>query len=161
MRRCWPKFDRRGTVVFVHPTSPPHADTLALGRPRPMLEFIFDSTRSASDLIFTGMLLRHPNIAWLFTHCGGALPLVTGRMELFRRAFPAAHRGAGRVDPTAGVPALVRPGGRALPAPGARAGRGLRQGQAVVRQRLLLDPGGRRAGAARRHRRPPRAAGRS
>jgi hypothetical protein len=37
------ELDRRRTPVFVHPTSPPHADAVALGRPRPKLEFIFDT----------------------------------------------------------------------------------------------------------------------
>jgi predicted TIM-barrel fold metal-dependent hydrolase len=56
----WAELDRRRTVVFVHPTSPPNASAVSLGRPRPMLEFLFDSARAASDLVFTGTLLRHP-----------------------------------------------------------------------------------------------------
>jgi predicted TIM-barrel fold metal-dependent hydrolase len=44
------ELDRRRAVVFVHPTSPPNAEQIALGRPRPLLEFIFDSARAASDL---------------------------------------------------------------------------------------------------------------
>jgi predicted TIM-barrel fold metal-dependent hydrolase len=52
-----------------------------------MLEFIFDSARTASDLVFAGVLSRHPNIQWIFTHGGGALPLLAGRMELFRTVF--------------------------------------------------------------------------
>ena len=76
--------DERGTVVLLHPTSPPGAEQVALGRPRPMLEFIFDSARAVSELIFTGTLTRYPDIAWVFTHGGGALPLVAERMEHFR-----------------------------------------------------------------------------
>ena len=70
------ELNRRRAVVFVHPTSPPCAETTALGRPRPMLEFIFDTTRAVSHLVFTGMLLRYPDIEWVFTHGGGALPLL-------------------------------------------------------------------------------------
>jgi predicted TIM-barrel fold metal-dependent hydrolase len=83
----WRELDERGTVVFVHPTSPPCYEAVSLGRPRPMLEFIFDSARTASDLVFSGVLSRHPNIQWIFTHGGGALPLLAGRMELFRTVF--------------------------------------------------------------------------
>jgi predicted TIM-barrel fold metal-dependent hydrolase len=83
----WRELDERGTVVFVHPTSPPCYEAVSLGRPRPMLEFIFDSARTASDLVFAGVLSRHPNIQWIFTHGGGALPLLAGRMELFRTVF--------------------------------------------------------------------------
>ncbi len=81
------ELDRRGTPVFVHPTSPPHADVIALGRPRPMLEFLFDSARTVSDLVFTGALARHPHIQWVFTHGAGVLPLVAERMELFRQVL--------------------------------------------------------------------------
>ncbi len=56
------ELNRRRAVVFVHPTSPPHAEQLALGRPRPMLESLFDSARSVSDLVLSGALLRDPDI---------------------------------------------------------------------------------------------------
>ena len=67
----WAELDRRHAVVFVHPTSPPGYAAVSLRRPRPMLEFIFDSTRTISDLVFTGLLGRYPNIQWIFTHGAG------------------------------------------------------------------------------------------
>ncbi|MEU6478027.1 amidohydrolase family protein [Streptomyces sp. NPDC047017] len=99
----WEDLDRRGTVVFVHPTSPPHADDLALGRPRPMLEFLFETARTASDLLFRGVLARRPRIRWILTHGGGALPLLADRMELFR-----THFGEGPVDAPSAVEQLGR-----------------------------------------------------
>ncbi|MGW0940556.1 amidohydrolase family protein [Streptomyces sp. NPDC002666] len=99
----WADLDRRGAVVFVHPTSPPHADDLALGRPRPMLEFLFDTARTASDLLFRGVLTRHPRIRWVLTHGGGALPLVADRLELFR-----ALLGGGSADAPSAVEQLGR-----------------------------------------------------
>lgn len=83
------ELDRRRTPVFVHPTSPPHAEAVSLGRPRPMLEFLFDSARAVSDLVFAGVLARHPDIPWIFTHGAGVLPLVAERMELFRQLLPS------------------------------------------------------------------------
>lgn len=83
----WAELDRRSAVVFVHPTSPPGHEALALGRPRPMMEFVFDSARAVSDLAFTDVLSRYPRIRWIFTHGGGALPLLADRMELFRTLF--------------------------------------------------------------------------
>ncbi|WP_405699367.1 amidohydrolase [Streptomyces sp. NBC_01383] len=83
----WSELNRRGAVVFVHPTSPPCHEAVSLDRPRPMLEFIFDSTRTVSDLVVAGVLTRHPDIQWVFTHGGGALPLLADRMELFRTVF--------------------------------------------------------------------------
>jgi predicted TIM-barrel fold metal-dependent hydrolase len=83
----WTELDRRGAVVFVHPTSPPCYEAVSMGRPRPMLEFIFDSTRTVSDLVFAGVLGRYSRIQWVFTHGGGSLPLLADRMELFRTIF--------------------------------------------------------------------------
>jgi predicted TIM-barrel fold metal-dependent hydrolase len=61
-----------------------------------MLEFIFDSTRAVSDLVFTGTLTRYPDIRWIFTHGAGTLPLLADRMELFRTVFLGGKPG----DPT-------------------------------------------------------------
>jgi len=92
----WTELERRSAVVFVHPTSPPGYQAVALNRPRPMLEFIFDSTRTVSDLVFAGVLTRYPHIQWIFTHGGGTLPLLADRMELFRTLF----QGSDPEDPT-------------------------------------------------------------
>lgn len=83
----WRELDTRRAVVFVHPTSPPCQEAVSLGRPRPMMEFLFDSARAAADLLFTGALGRYPGIQWVFTHGGGTLPLLADRMELFRTVF--------------------------------------------------------------------------
>lgn len=66
----WEDLDRRGALVFVHPTSPPNADDVSLGRPRPMLEFLFDTARTAGDLLLRGVLTRYPRIRWVLTHGG-------------------------------------------------------------------------------------------
>lgn len=84
----WAELDRRSALVFVHPTSPPHADEVALGRPRPMIEFLFDTARAASDLLFNGVLTRYPAIRWVLTHGGGVLPLLADRMQLFTAMLP-------------------------------------------------------------------------
>ncbi|MFD4668878.1 amidohydrolase family protein [Lentzea sp. NPDC058450] len=94
----WRELDRRGAVVFVHPTSPCHAEAVSLGRPRPLMEFLFDSARAASDLVFAGVLTRYPAIRWVFTHGGGVLPLLAGRMELFRTAFFTPEPGVAPVE---------------------------------------------------------------
>jgi predicted TIM-barrel fold metal-dependent hydrolase len=115
------EFDRRSVTVFVHPVSPLNWQAVCLGRPRPMLEFIFDSARAASDLVLRGVLARYPNINWVFSHSGGALPVLAERIEGFRDLLMGAEAGpsvaaqlgelwydmAGTPFPNA-VPALVR-----------------------------------------------------
>lgn len=75
--------DRRGALVLVHPTSPPHVGSVALGHPAPMVEFLFDSARAAVDLVFADRIRRHPGIRWVFTHGGGVVPLLTDRVDTF------------------------------------------------------------------------------
>lgn len=77
------ELDRRAATVFVHPVSPPNWQPVSLGRPRPMLEYIFDSARAASDLLLAGALARYPGINWVFSHSGGALPVLVERLQLF------------------------------------------------------------------------------
>ena len=76
--------DARSAVVFVHPTSPPNAPAVTLGRPAPMIEFLFDTARTVVDLILLGVVDRFPNICWVFTHGGGVLPLLADRVDFFR-----------------------------------------------------------------------------
>ncbi len=76
--------DARSAVVFVHPTSPPNSGAVSLGRPAPMIEFLFDTARTVVDLLLLGVVDRFPNIRWVFTHGGGVLPLLADRVDFFR-----------------------------------------------------------------------------
>jgi 6-methylsalicylate decarboxylase len=87
----WDLMNKRRAVVFEHPTSPPNAEAIALGRPRPMLEFMFDTTRTVTDLIFAAVPERYPDIRFVIPHCGALLPLVADRVELFRGLLPGSH----------------------------------------------------------------------
>ncbi|WP_239154509.1 amidohydrolase family protein [Amycolatopsis sp. FDAARGOS 1241] len=69
-------------MVFLHPTTPDAAEHLALGYPRPMLEFMFDSTRAVTQLILSGALERHPSLRVIVPHAGAALPVLANRIEL-------------------------------------------------------------------------------
>jgi 6-methylsalicylate decarboxylase len=82
---------RRRATVLVHPTSPPCWQQTALGRPRPMIEFIFDTARAVTGLILAGTLTRHPGINIIVPHGGGALPLLADRIKAFLSASPSPH----------------------------------------------------------------------
>jgi len=49
------ELDRRGARLFIHPTSPACWEHTSLGRPRPMLEFFFDTTRAVVDWFSTAL----------------------------------------------------------------------------------------------------------
>lgn len=82
------ELDRRRARVFIHPTSPPCWERTSLGRPRPMLEFLFDTTRAVVDLVLSGTLARHPGIEFIIPHAGATLPMVADRINVFRALLP-------------------------------------------------------------------------
>ncbi|MCV7348093.1 amidohydrolase family protein [Mycolicibacterium rhodesiae] len=84
----WECLNARRSIVFVHPTSPPQAEVVALGRPRPIIEFMFETTRTITDLVFANVVGRYPDIKFLIPHCGAALPLLAARIEQFRSLWP-------------------------------------------------------------------------
>ena len=74
------ELDRRDSVVTLHPTSPPGWEQTAFGRPRPMIEFLFDTTRCVVDLALSGVLQRYPRIRWIVPHAGAVLPVLAHRV---------------------------------------------------------------------------------
>ena len=92
--RLDPVFDelnRRGAVVFIHPTSPICWQQSALGYPRPMIEFTFDSTRAVVNLIFSGTTARCPKVRFIVPHAGGTLPFLARRIGMFGRGASRRH----------------------------------------------------------------------
>jgi predicted TIM-barrel fold metal-dependent hydrolase len=72
--------DRRGAVVYLHPTSPCGLGPASLGMPGPVIEFPFDTVRAAVSLVYSGRLRHCPNIRLLLSHAGGALPMLASRI---------------------------------------------------------------------------------
>lgn len=76
------ELDRRSAVVFMHPTSPHCAACLALafGQPRPVVEFMFETTRAVANMLYHGTLDRFPNLRLIVTHAGAAVPVLADRI---------------------------------------------------------------------------------
>lgn len=83
----------RRARVFVHPAAPPNAQSVSLGYPIPLMEFLFDSARAATNLVLLDVVDRYPGIRWVFCHGGGVLPLVADRVDFFRRQFHVERLG--------------------------------------------------------------------
>jgi 6-methylsalicylate decarboxylase len=77
------ELDRRRARVLLHPTSPACWERTSLGRPRPMLEFLFDTTRAVVDLVLGGTVAAHPDLALIVPHAGAVLPMVADRIQAF------------------------------------------------------------------------------
>ena len=88
------ELDKRKTVVFIHPTTHPTSKELQLNIPEGFIEFPFDTSRAAFNLVWTGAAERYSNIRYIFSHAGGTVPFLAGRFSLldydhrFRKRAP-------------------------------------------------------------------------
>jgi 6-methylsalicylate decarboxylase len=71
----------RAAVVTIHPVSPCGWEQTSFGRPRPMVEFLFDTTRAVVNLALNSVLARYPDIRWVVPHAGAALPVMADRVS--------------------------------------------------------------------------------
>ena len=74
------ELNRRGCVVYVHPTMHPATARLIPGLMPQAIEFPFDTVRAITSLVLTGTLARFPNVKFIFAHGGGALPFLAARI---------------------------------------------------------------------------------
>jgi 6-methylsalicylate decarboxylase len=86
------ELDRRKAVVYVHPTDPVAGNPLGKEIPTFLMEVTFDTARAIFNLLYKGVLERYPNIRWIFSHAGGALPYLTWRISLGQFVLPDAGK---------------------------------------------------------------------
>jgi predicted TIM-barrel fold metal-dependent hydrolase len=87
--RFAPIFDelnRRKAVVYFHPVAANCCANLQPEVGPSLVEFAFDTTRAIVSLLANGTFVRCPDIEWIFSHGGGTLPMLAGRISAF------AHR---------------------------------------------------------------------
>jgi predicted TIM-barrel fold metal-dependent hydrolase len=78
--------NRRAVVAFVHPASPAYVPTLRLNIWAAYIEYPFETTRVAANLIYNGVMARYPNIKWILAHAGGTLPYLAVRLRLMEES---------------------------------------------------------------------------
>jgi predicted TIM-barrel fold metal-dependent hydrolase len=83
-----PRFDavfaelsRRNAVTYFHPTVPGCCQGITPDIPVATIEYTFDTTRAITNLLFTGSFARHTGVRWIFSHGGGTIPFLAGRID--------------------------------------------------------------------------------
>jgi len=84
-RPIFEELNRRKALVYFHPLVASCCGRLAVGTFPAVIEVPHDTTRSVANLLLSGSLARYRDIRWLFSHAGGTVPMLTGRMDAFFR----------------------------------------------------------------------------
>jgi aminocarboxymuconate-semialdehyde decarboxylase len=83
----WQKANELGAVIYIHPAHPHHVEGMEEFWLTALVGFLFDTTLAAAHLTFAGVPERYPNIRWVLTHMGGALPYLAERCDRGYEAF--------------------------------------------------------------------------
>jgi aminocarboxymuconate-semialdehyde decarboxylase len=87
----WEAVQGLDAVVFVHPVNPLGIDKLGQYHLRNLLGNPFDTTRSIADFVFSGLLEAYPRLKLCFSHAGGTIPYILGRLDQGYRVRPEAR----------------------------------------------------------------------
>ena len=82
------ELERRAAVVYVHPGSPGCCSQLMSYVPPFLTEFTQDTNRTITSLMFSGQLARSRAIRFIFSHAGGTIPMLAGRIAQLSTSVP-------------------------------------------------------------------------
>ncbi len=96
------ELNRRKAVVFVHPTAPNCCTELVPKVPEAWEEYDFDTERAFASMLVNGTLEKYPDVRYIFSHSGGTLPAMAGRLDHLFPAKAAGERAPQGVMPEVG-----------------------------------------------------------
>ncbi len=79
------ELNRRKAIVYVHPLAPQCCGNLMPNVPASFIEFPQDTNRAIMSLLVSATFTRTRDIRWIFSHAGGAVPLLAGRIASLAR----------------------------------------------------------------------------
>jgi predicted TIM-barrel fold metal-dependent hydrolase len=78
------ELNTRKAVAVLHPNKPGSVPCgVAEELPVPFMEFFFDTTRTAINLLMKGVLVRFPEIRFVIPHAGAFLPILVDRVNMY------------------------------------------------------------------------------
>ena len=79
------ELNRRKALVYFHPLAPFCCEGLVDGAHGSWIEYPLDTTRAIVSLLVNGAFRKYPDITFVFSHGGGALPMLAHRIEALSR----------------------------------------------------------------------------
>jgi aminocarboxymuconate-semialdehyde decarboxylase len=92
----WEAANELGAVVHIHPTNPVGVEAMLDYWLMPLVGFLMDTTLAAASLVFSGVAERFPNIKWVLSHLGGAIPYLAERLDRGYEAFADCRKNISR-----------------------------------------------------------------
>jgi predicted TIM-barrel fold metal-dependent hydrolase len=81
-KELFQELQRREAVVFVHPTASPDPAAHTMGLTDNLIDYPIDTTRTVAQLHYSGTFSRTPDVQYIFSHAGGAIPYLAGRFAI-------------------------------------------------------------------------------
>jgi predicted TIM-barrel fold metal-dependent hydrolase len=84
------ELNRRKAILYTHPTAANCCrNILTPDIPATVIEFGTDTTRTITDIVFSGTAARCPDLKFIFSHAGGSLPFLVERLTKLPIQNPA------------------------------------------------------------------------
>ena len=97
------ELNRRRAAVFVHPLQPACCSNVVAGVGDVVVEYATETSRTIASLLMNHTTITYPDIRFIFSHGGGAVPFLTFRFDRMVGADPELLR----AEPGGAVP-LIR-----------------------------------------------------
>jgi predicted TIM-barrel fold metal-dependent hydrolase len=81
-RPLFDELQRRGAVVFIHPTMSPDPSAHRLGLPDSLLDFPVDTARTVAQMHYHGVFSATPDVKFVLSHAGGTVPYLARRFAI-------------------------------------------------------------------------------